>query len=391
MQDNGVPGSRLLPDGSMIISINTNVKRPRAKAHTENQKKQSTKAKQPRKVLKTTTNALRTRADVSCLQSIGLLPCDLWDTYLHNLPMLLPNSSTQRTYIRNLTLLRQICKGQPIAALLLPTPQPLLRSLMEASQTLALNPWTIKCMLTALLNLLRSVLSKRAKAKPEVVSAIRQLSFAHRHAKRAAVRLPKDGSGWLSHQQLCATRDSITNPTQEKLLLAFLTATAPRIKNLHNCRIFCAEPTEPELDDYSAYIILPENASTNQRCLKPCIVYHNNVGPHTRVKLPHLLTELIKSSLQHEPRQFLFGYTRHAMDEPQPYAPRSFANWCSIALKDITGNKNATIKLATQAFITHYLNDNNTKAKPLADALNTTISKLKKQCVVLRDTPSACG
>lgn len=305
MQDNGVPGSRLLPDGSMIISINTNVKRPRAKAHTENQIKQSTKAKQPRKVLKATTNALRTRADVSCLQSISLLPCDLWDTYLYNLPMLLPNSSTQRRYIRNLTLLRQICKGQPIAALLLPTPEPLLRSLMEASQTLALNPWTIKCMLTALLNLLRSVLSKRAKAKPEVVSAIKQLSFAHRQAKRAVVRLPKDGSGWLSHQQLCATRDSITNPTQEKLLLAFLTATAPRIKTLHNCRILNPQnrswTTTVHIQSFS------ENASTNQRCLKPCIVYHNNVGPHTRVKLVHLLTELIKSSLQHEPRQFCLG------------------------------------------------------------------------------------
>jgi hypothetical protein len=227
MQDNCVPGSRLLPDGSMLISIHT-VKRPRAKAPTDHQKKQPSKAKKPTKVLKTAAMASN-RADMTCLGRVELQPDPLYHAYIYNAAAF-PNPSTHRTYINNIQRLRRLNQGLPVKELILPSPQPMLLNLMQAAQSLGLKHWTVRLMLTSLISLLNNVLSRQAKAKPEVQRVMKQLQYAHRQAKRAAVRQPKDGSGWLSHQQLCSIRDGITQPTQAKLLFSFLTATAPRIE-----------------------------------------------------------------------------------------------------------------------------------------------------------------
>jgi integrase len=103
----------------------------------------------------------------------------------------------------------------------------------------------------------------------------------------------------------------------------------------------CAEEGSPVLR-------LVLDATSN----KAYIVYLTG-GKTTRVALPPRLTDLIKSSLEHNPREHLFTYsTARSGHEPSPYTARSFSAWCAKVVRDATNNPAASLKLCLQAFIT---------------------------------------
>ena len=105
---------------------------------------------------------------------------------------------------------------------------------MQAAQKHNLKPLNVKTMLTALISLLQSTLTEKAKSRPDMQQALKLLKHGHKQTKKFAQARPVDASGLVSYAALCQIRDSITEgPTQEILLMAFLTATAPRVLDLH--------------------------------------------------------------------------------------------------------------------------------------------------------------
>jgi hypothetical protein len=237
-------------------------------------------------------------------------------------------------------------------------------------------------MLTALQSLLQIVLSDNAKAKAVVQAAIQQLKYAHQKAKGAATHQSKSAEGWLTLGQLCSCRDAIQEATQSKLLMSFITML-PRINDLACCRIFSRDPGCTDTCGSNSYLVLPPLDATSN---KAYIVYLTG-GKTTRVALPPRLTDLIKSSLEHNPREHLFTYsTARSGHEPSPYTARSFNAWCAKVVRDATNNPAASLKLCLQAFITEYLADPRTaknKAKVLADILGTRVGwVLKQRCTI---------
>ena len=239
-------------------------------------------------------------------------------------------------------------------------------------------------MLTALISLLQSTLTEKAKSRPDMQQALKLLKHGHKQTKKFAQARPVDASGLVSYAALCQIRDSITEgPTQEILLMAFLTATAPRVLDLHACMTFEKEPNQQQLRHHTGtYLVLPKSGSN-----KACVVYRSMDSKPTRLLLPASLGDLVRKSLADRPRQYLFAHCKTTCNEPQPYTQRSFAAWCSRTLKRLTGSPDATVALAQKAFVSHYLANPQTAkgAASLAAALGMTVTQLRKQARTVTD------
>jgi hypothetical protein len=370
--------TRMLPDGTLEIHINTTHRRP-------SQQKPAGASNPP--LAKILASAARGIAAKKPWSTVTLRADPFFETFLHNAPTVLPNVGTRQAYTRSLTLLRQLNQGLPIKELVLPTPEAMLRRLMDAARQYELSPWTVKGMLTALQSLLQTVLSDNAKAKAVVKAAIQQLKNAHRKAKGADTHQLKSADGWVTYKQLCCCRDAIQEDTQPKLLMAFITML-PRISDLACCRIFARDPGSTDTCGSSSCLVLPPpNATTNS---KAYIVYLG-ASRAARTTLPPRLEALIRCSLEHTPRERLFTYTTaRSGNQPSPYTTRSFNAWCAKAVRKGGAqrrcNPAASLKLCMHAFITEYLADPRTakrKAKVLADILGRRVGwVLKQRCTI---------
>jgi hypothetical protein len=160
----------------------------------------------------------------------------------------------------------------------------------------------------------------------------------------------------------------------------------PRISDLACCPIFAREPGSEDTGSSSSYIVLP-SPDTTTTTNKAYTVYLGS-GKAARTTLPPRLTELIRCSLEHTPRDHLFTYcTARSGHQPSPYTARSFNAWCAKVLREATNNPDASLKLCLQAFISEYLADSRTakkKASVLADILGTHVGWVLKQRRTIR-------
>lgn len=374
MQHNAArqPAPRLLQDGTLEIHIE-----PIMHAQRRHTKKQgaTTKTKKDNGQHVQQIAPLGPKGRRPSWAKRKLQPDILMKTFVDNAETLLPNPATRATYLRAMTNLRRLNDGRPIKDLILPSPEPMLRQLTEAAKKQHIKAWTIKVMLTSLLTLMRSVLSAQAKSKPELLRSLHMIKQAHRAAKRFAETQLPDTDGWISADRLVAIRDAIVEPTTTKLMLGFLTATAPRVQYLYKCVIFAKEPdTNQRKSCEGSYLVLSKTSK------EASIVYLCPNNTEVKVALPPMLVNLIRASIHQDPRVHLFEYARNGCTG-QSYTQRAFKNWCSKTLKKVTGSDAASMKLCRQAFVTSYLSNPQTaqqRAQMLAEALSLTVKQVMR-------------
>lgn len=312
------------------------------------------------------------RANTRALAAVPLADDPLFNNFQHNVGLLFPKVATRRCYISSLTTLCRLCGGQPIRALVLPTPVGWLQALPQAAQNHNIKAHTIKNMLTALLCLLSSVLSERSLQKPDVQHAVLLLKHAHKQAKRAAsARALASPACGVSFSDLQAACDSLPTQSQARLLMEFLLAW-PRLEGLNECIIAAQSTTATQCAN--TQLVTPENGEG-----AAVLVYAANMpgSKSHRVSLSASVTAVVKASLEHEPRQHLFAFKSKTIH--RPYTGQSFMKWACKVVKLATGNPAATIAKARKVVAAHHVS-HGASLQAVAFAMGLTTEALRKRC-----------
>lgn len=307
------------------------------------------------------------RANSKTWATVALQDDPLMKTFEHNMVLLFPRPTTRRCYLSSLTSMPQLCEGRPIRDLIIPSPVPMLNTLMHAAHYHNIKANTIKNMLTALLCLMSNVLSDRSQAKPEVLQALALLRNAHKQAKKAA-KARATASNWVTHGELCQARDSLPQRSQARLFMHVVTSW-PNINYLHDCALTYVERAAP-----NAQLVLPHTRGGSA-----VVIYPIKPGADhpQRVSLSSELTTMINASLEHEPWQHLFAFRVKA--GYRPYKPQAFLKWGGKVLKNATGDPTATLTKACKVIAAHHLAKGG-NMQTMASALGRPVQSVRTQC-----------
>lgn len=364
-------------DGTVEIEVPDEPK-PRRPQRTCQQQNPATKAAVPelaraargrRQLVTSASNnhCSGARADSKNWCSVELKDDPLIEAFEHNVTLLFSNVATRLCYMKNLSTLRRLCGGKAIRDLVIPSPAPMLNTLMHAAHKHNITANTIKNMLTALLCLCRNVLSDRSKAKPEVQQALVALKHAHKQAKRAANTRANAVAGWVSYVELCEARDALPASSQARLFMEVMTAW-PKLDGLHSCELVTVERAHAPTQ-----LVLPGKGEDSAVLT---YTHANEDKPH-RVTLSKMVTAALEASLKHEPRQYLFAFKSQAAFRPYN-SQASFDKWACKVLKNAC-NPSATLAKARKAVAAHHVS-NGGNPSTMALAMGLPLQSLRKQC-----------
>lgn len=148
-------------------------------------------------------------------------------------------------------------------------------------------------------------------------------------------------AAYIPFEELVKIRDNLKDGTNEKLLLSMYTMIPPVRSDYYKIAIY---KTENEVtDDIDNYLIMNS---------KPFIVLRKYKTSKTykaiKIDLPKDLIKQIKSSLNKNPRDFLFTSPRNN----KPYISNTFNRWVNRTFKKLTGKENISISTLRHIYIT---------------------------------------
>lgn len=149
---------------------------------------------------------------------------------------------------------------------------------------------------------------------------------------------------YVPYSQIVAARDKLPKGSSERLLFAMYTYLPPLRCDFNRVRIYKghAPSAEDDKEKEANYIVMTQ---------KEAILYLNEYKTTSKSssayekKLPEELVEEIKSSLQDNPRSWLFLDNNN-----QPFHPKSYTKWANRIFARVL-KKNMTISMIRHAFI----------------------------------------
>jgi hypothetical protein len=259
---------------------------------------------------------------------------------------------SKATYINNLTSVRRICGGIPVAALLKNVDQ-VVGAIEKAATSARVSKHTHVGYLASLLAFIRHVLPCEVKAsmRPTTDRLQKAHKALHLQADQGALQnaaSARQAAGWFSYEQLCKTRDSLQKGSKDRLLLAFATYLPPcRTTDLGCCRLYTAEPQAE--DPYTGnYIVLDKSPLICYRSYKT-VKHYGEV----RVSLPAPLVKEINWSLKKQPRNWLFTQTKVNPGEPYCRSSNAYTRWANWTLQRACANSWITWTLLRHIYTSH--------------------------------------
>jgi hypothetical protein len=259
---------------------------------------------------------------------------------------------SKATYINNLTSVRRICEGAPVAALLKNVDQAI-DAVAKAAISAKLSKHTHVGYLASLLAFIRHVLPCQIKASVRPVTERLQKAHKalHLQADQGALQnraSERQAAGWVNYAELCKIRDNLQKGSKARLLLAFATYLPPcRTTDLGFCRLYSAEPQAE--DPYTGnYIVLGKSPLICYRAYKT-VKHYGEV----RVSLPGQLVKEINWSLKQQPRSWLFTQTKVHPGEPYCRSSNAYTRWANWTLQRACANSWITWTLLRHIYTSH--------------------------------------
>lgn len=328
-------GVLLTADGEMLIDLPDSSMTPGALACKETGPKKlavAPKAARCRRLTRTSTPSLAVHKTSGRgpkpWARVALQPDQHFDRF-RTTGCGVASKRSKSTYLTNLTTVRRICGGAPVATLLKNVDQ-VVQQVAAAAATARVSKHTHVGYLASLLAFIRHALPCATKASLHPV--IERLQAAHKalhlQADQGALQnaaSERQAAGWMSYSELCKVRDRLIKGSRARLLLAFATYVPPcRTTDLGCCRLYTTEPAAD--DPYTGnYIVLSKAPLICYRDYKTAKHYGE-----VRVSLPGPLVREINWSLQKQPRDWLFTQTKRNLGEPYCRASNAFTklvNW----------------------------------------------------------------
>ncbi len=151
-------------------------------------------------------------------------------------------------------------------------------------------------------------------------------------------------------------RDSPHITSNEKLLLSLYTMIPPLWSDYAQVRIFLDHERPPGMASYN-YIWLRQSRPVLILLSKKTLYHSKNTNPYPymSIDLPRNLVAVIKTSLNHNPRQYLFC---HQSNNNLPWTDGYYNKWANGVLKKLFNDPTLTIRSLREIYLITKLNSN---------------------------------
>lgn len=147
---------------------------------------------------------------------------------------------------------------------------------------------------------------------------------------------------YVPYAQIVEARDTLPKGSNERLLFAMYTYLPPLRCDFNRVRIYKGHAADAKAAESDNYIVMAQKEATLH--LNEYKTKKRATEPYVK-KLPDVLIEEIKASLQENPRTWLF-----LDNNDQPFNPKSYTKWANRVFARVL-KKNMTISMIRHAYI----------------------------------------